>query len=169
MESTDQSITSDEQNKNLVHPAYPTSDFIPVGQLVQNPSLNQPSQPVFYNNMQYPAQMPVQRNINREERKEDARVQQLRQNAQVLQINENQKIISRDPVIAKCHHCNQTGVTTVRRQNGLLIYASVVMCCLIGMGPFSLVPWCVGECKDTIHECHYCGNVITKVKRHENL
>lgn len=115
--------------------------------------------------MQYPSQIPVVQ----EESKEDARVQQLRQNAQVLQINGGQRIISRDPVIVKCSHCNQTGVTTVRKQSGVLVYASAVVCCLVGMGPCSFVPWCIGEFKDTIHECHYCGNVVATVKRHENL
>lgn len=104
-----------------------------------------------------------------EEVKEDPRVRNLRQNAQVLEINANQKIISRDAVIVKCPHCNQTGVTTVRKQNGLLVYASSVICCLVGMGPCALVPWCVGELKDAVHECHFCGNVVAIVKRHENL
>ena len=104
-----------------------------------------------------------------EEDKEDPRTASLRENAQILTINEGQRVISRYPVIVKCQHCNQTGVTTIRKQNGLMVYASSVVCCLVGMGPCALVPWCVGELKDCVHECHFCGNVVANVKRHESL
>lgn len=117
-----------------------------------------------------PVSYPAPQFVNpEEEQKEDERVRSLRMNAQVLSMNQNQKIISRDPVVIKCPHCNQTGVTTVRKQNGLLVYASSVICCLVGMGPCSLIPWCIKDLKDCVHECHFCGNVVANVKRHENL
>lgn len=116
--------------------------------------------------MQYAYQMQMPQ-IPREEAK-NPRVEQLRQNAQMLQINANVRIISHEPVIVKCPHCNQTGVTTVRKQSGVMIWVSAIVCCLIGMGPCALVPWCIKDLKDTIHECHYCGNVVAVVKRHEN-
>ena len=119
--------------------------------------------------MQYSMPAPVARPAYEEHKQVDARTEQLRQNAQVLTINANQRIISRDPVIVKCPHCNQTGVTTVRKQSGVLVYASAVVCCLVGMGPCAVFPWCIGEFKDTIHECHFCGNVVATVKRHQNM
>uniref|UniRef100_A0A7S3JPA4 LITAF domain-containing protein n=1 Tax=Euplotes harpa TaxID=151035 RepID=A0A7S3JPA4_9SPIT len=150
------------------------SEYIAVGQVIPPPvpthavyyanPYGQPSAPV--GNLSYPVTS-VQ--MGSEESKEDARIQSLRMNAQVLTINPGPKLISREPVIVKCPHCNQTGVTTVRKQNGMLVYASSVICCLVGMGPCALVPWCIGDLKDCIHECHFCGNVVAVVKRHENL
>ena len=84
-------------------------------------------------------------------------------------INANQKIISREPVIVKCPHCNQTGVTSVKKENGVFVYLSAVICCVVGMGPCALVPCCIKDLKDCVHSCTYCGNVVATVRRHENL
>ncbi|CAI2369043.1 unnamed protein product [Moneuplotes crassus] len=153
-----------------------SDNFIPVGRVISTGPVTaahrvQPSYPLPNT---YLPMAPVQYVAQpapaaEEEKKEDPRTASLRENAQILTINENQRIISRHPVIVKCPHCSQTGVTTIRKQHGLMVYASSVVCCLVGMGPCALVPWCVGELKDTIHECHYCGNVVATVKRHESL
>ena len=107
--------------------------------------------------------------VIQEESKDSPRTASLRENVPNLELNQGVPIVARSPVIVKCQHCNQTGVTTIRRQNGLIVYGSSLVCCLLGFGPCALAPWCMSEFKDVIHECHFCGNVVATVKRHDRL
>lgn len=73
------------------------------------------------------------------------------------------KIPSRHPVVAQCPHCHHSGMTLVKKANGVLVYGIAGLC-----SPFCCFIPFLGDCfKDSIHYCDKCGNVLSTVSKIE--
>mmetsp|Transcript_5046 Transcript_5046/g.5738 ORF Transcript_5046/g.5738 Transcript_5046/m.5738 type:complete len:178 (+) Transcript_5046:36-569(+) len=177
MESYGSDIGSKKDQKVVLVPQnYTNSDMIPVGHVVHPAPVS--SQNVYYpnpiptnfpnQNIQFVAAQPVEV-VKAEENKDSPRTAALRENIPNLELNQGLQIESRSPVIIKCQHCNMTGISTIRKQNGCVVYASSAFCCVFGFAPCAIAPWFIKEFKDIVHECHFCGNVVATVKRHDRL
>ena len=67
-----------------------------------------------------------------------------------------------EPVQLFCPCCLQFVLTSVMKQNTCSAYYwSACMC--VFMQPFCLVPFCIDNCKETVHSCSSCGTVLAKV------
>ncbi|XP_060755124.1 lipopolysaccharide-induced tumor necrosis factor-alpha factor homolog isoform X1 [Neoarius graeffei] len=69
------------------------------------------------------------------------------------------------PAPAKCNFCQQQIVTVTKPKNGLLVWAIFGVLLVIGCWPCCLIPFCVNSCKDVMHTCPNCGNVLHIYKR----
>ena len=73
------------------------------------------------------------------------------------------QIISSEPVVHSCPYCGTRGITKTSKKSGLCSLGCGIGLFMIGLGLCSFIPCCIDECKDTIHACHKCNNVITIV------
>merc|ERR1711953_189307 len=87
----------------------------------------------------------------------------------VVQVVHTQQVVhtkpapfGRDPVPTVCPHCSQTVTTKTEYKNGLATWLICGGCALFGcwLG-CCLIPFCVNDMKDVVHECPKCGKVIT--------
>merc|ERR1711962_1994795 len=86
----------------------------------------------------------------------------------VVQVVHTQQVIAqphrfgRDPLPTVCPHCNQSVTTKVEYKNGLATWLICGGCAIFGcwLG-CCLIPFCVNDMKDVVHECPRCGKVIS--------
>lgn len=65
------------------------------------------------------------------------------------------------PVSVQCPRCHQQVVTLVQYSTGGGAWLiSFVICLLGGIFGCCLIPFCVSACKDAVHMCPSCQNVI---------
>merc|ERR1712002_358114 len=76
------------------------------------------------------------------------------------------QIQSYQPVQTTCPFCQQTIMTRVRYESGGLTWLAAggiaLMGCWLGC---CLIPFCIDEAKDAIHECPSCNKIIAKKSR----
>jgi len=70
------------------------------------------------------------------------------------------------PVLTSCPHCRATITTSTRYETGLMTWLIagilVLFGCWLGC---CLIPFCVDACKDVIHTCPNCHQVVGSYKR----
>eukprot|EP00050_Salpingoeca_kvevrii_P004859 m.263146 g.263146 ORF g.263146 m.263146 type:complete len:166 (+) comp11051_c1_seq2:256-753(+) len=66
----------------------------------------------------------------------------------------------RHPVMHTCAFCKVTGPTVVRTEVGMSTHLLAGGICLIGCCPCCLIPYCMDDCKDAVHYCHACNQVV---------
>eukprot|EP00178_Gracilaria_changii_P010259 TRINITY_DN29892_c0_g1_i1.p1 TRINITY_DN29892_c0_g1~~TRINITY_DN29892_c0_g1_i1.p1 ORF type:complete len:144 (-),score=6.57 TRINITY_DN29892_c0_g1_i1:103-471(-) len=65
------------------------------------------------------------------------------------------------PARVQCQICGTEQVTIVEKRNGLLTWGSAAALCLFGLSlGCCLIPFCLDECKDTVHICSNCHREI---------
>ena len=69
------------------------------------------------------------------------------------------------PVILRCEHCSEVGVTRTTLSNGCFVWGATGFLCCVGAACFSVLPFFVKQMKDVTHWCAQCGNVICHVKK----
>ncbi|CAF1064144.1 unnamed protein product [Adineta ricciae] len=69
------------------------------------------------------------------------------------------------PTACVCWNCQKQVVTRVEKKNGLLTWLICGGTCLVGcFFGCCLIPFCVDACKDTVHICPNCSNVLGEQK-----
>ncbi|CAF0730625.1 unnamed protein product [Adineta steineri] len=69
-------------------------------------------------------------------------------------------ILASHPMQCTCPHCRLQIVTRTESKIGLLTW---LLCCgllFFGLWPCAFIPFCVDECKDTVHYCPNCSAVL---------
>ncbi|XP_052791286.1 lipopolysaccharide-induced tumor necrosis factor-alpha factor homolog [Mya arenaria] len=69
-------------------------------------------------------------------------------------------------VLMRCPHCHADISTTTSFETGTCAYLWCIGLCLIGcdMG-CCLLPFCCDACKDVVHSCPNCNQVISRYSR----
>eukprot|EP01017_Pseudomicrothorax_dubius_P019797 TRINITY_DN2181_c0_g2_i7.p1 TRINITY_DN2181_c0_g2~~TRINITY_DN2181_c0_g2_i7.p1 ORF type:complete len:144 (-),score=28.61 TRINITY_DN2181_c0_g2_i7:115-546(-) len=74
-------------------------------------------------------------------------------------------VLDKFPTVVTCQFCGKSGITNVRYETaggtylacaGLLLIQCWCGCCLI--------PFCLDDCKDFVHFCSSCNNVVGRKK-----
>uniref|UniRef100_A0A672Z8H2 LITAF domain-containing protein n=2 Tax=Sphaeramia orbicularis TaxID=375764 RepID=A0A672Z8H2_9TELE len=85
---------------------------------------------------------------------------------QVTQLGVNQMVVipqslPRDcPGQMRCPHCNMTVTTQISYKNGWMTWLIVLTLFLFLFWPCFIIPFFVDSCKDVVHSCPICNNVI---------
>eukprot|EP01017_Pseudomicrothorax_dubius_P013911 TRINITY_DN1630_c0_g2_i1.p1 TRINITY_DN1630_c0_g2~~TRINITY_DN1630_c0_g2_i1.p1 ORF type:complete len:117 (-),score=19.33 TRINITY_DN1630_c0_g2_i1:196-546(-) len=74
-----------------------------------------------------------------------------------------QSIAGSEALILRCARCSQIVPTKISFDVGAGNHATAFLTCITGgwLGCF-LVPYCCDDCKDAVHSCPYCGNILAK-------
>ncbi|CAH1794566.1 unnamed protein product [Owenia fusiformis] len=79
---------------------------------------------------------------------------------QTTVVIQNQQLLN-IPTQTICQHCNNSVVTQVEYQSGTCTYIACIGLCLIGCGAgCCLIPFCMDGCKDVLHTCPQCHQII---------
>ncbi|KAK3090127.1 hypothetical protein FSP39_009378 [Pinctada imbricata] len=70
------------------------------------------------------------------------------------------------PVHCRCPHCQAEVVTATQYETGTMAWIVCLVLCLVGCDlGCCLIPFCVDGCKDVIHTCPNCKQVISRYNR----
>lgn len=70
------------------------------------------------------------------------------------------------PVQTRCPHCQADVVTGTTYESGSLTWVACVALCVFGCDlGCCLIPFCVDSCKDVVHHCPNCQQVIARFNR----
>lgn len=65
-----------------------------------------------------------------------------------------------------CRYCGKTGPTVTEPQTGTLTYLSSILVCFSGCSlGCCLLPFCMDVCRDVVHRCSTCRQVLGVYKR----
>ena len=83
----------------------------------------------------------------------------------VTTIASSKKVFSKHPASLTCQHCNAAVVTRTRAETGTITWVSAGAMVLFGLWlGCCLIPFCIDDLKDTVHECPNCNRVIDVYK-----
>ncbi|CAN0244252.1 unnamed protein product [Discosporangium mesarthrocarpum] len=72
----------------------------------------------------------------------------------------------REPQSTTCPHCLHTGVTVTETDPcSAMPVLCAFFCCICGMWPCSIFPFCFPEIRDTVHRCAHCNEVVGKQRQ----
>ncbi|XP_002739747.1 uncharacterized protein LOC100375692 [Saccoglossus kowalevskii] len=70
------------------------------------------------------------------------------------------------PVQTHCPYCNTDVITKLQYKKGMITWAICCIICLIGgWCGCCLIPFCAKSCKDVVHVCPNCSNILSVFKR----
>ncbi|THD26096.1 Lipopolysaccharide-induced tumor necrosis factor-alpha factor [Fasciola hepatica] len=74
--------------------------------------------------------------------------------------------MGQEPAFTYCDHCHEKGITKLSYQTGQMTWVLCgVVAVLGGVLGCCLIPFCVNSCKDVVHRCPQCDEVIGVHKR----
>jgi lipopolysaccharide-induced tumor necrosis factor-alpha factor len=72
---------------------------------------------------------------------------------------------SNSPMQTTCPSCHATVLTSVSHEVGAMAWVIFAVLCLVGCWICAFIPFCVDDCKDTVHSCPNCNAIIGRHKR----